>query len=416
MTASQPPPPQSTAPQPDPAQQPTSPYPEPPPQPQPQVQTAEPQPPLLPVGPQPLVQPQPLRELSEAKPRTWQDRLLARSTDRGTRLAVAFDHVSRRFGEVVGVDDISLAVPEGAVIGVIGPSGAGKTTSIRLMTGALAPDSGTVTVLGENPRRFHRRTRERIGYMPQSFVLYPDLTARENVDFMASMFGIPPWRRGSRVAEVLDLVDLSEARNRRASALSGGMQRRLELACALVHRPSLLILDEPTAGIDPILRTRVWQELDRLRQTGVTVVVTTQYVSEAEYCDAVALISEGALIAFASPGDMRQQALGGEVIEIATTAPFDVQALPALEGVVSVRQLGPRQLLVVAANAGLATPQVNDAIEKAGGTVEYSREYRQTFDEVFSALVIAHAERAKGGAEMAAGQSGQIPQEVTRPR
>jgi len=250
----------------------------------------------------------------------------------GAPIVVVLEHVSRRFGDVVAVEDVSLAIPEGAIVGVIGPSGAGKTSTIRLMTGSLAPDTGVVRVLGEDPRHFRRRTRERIGYMPQLFVLYPDLTARENVDFMASLFGIPPWRRGSRVAEVLDLVDLSEARNRRASALSGGMQRRLELACALVHRPSLLILDEPTAGIDPLLRTQVWQEFDQLRQTGVTVIVTTQYVSEAEYCDAVALISEGNLIAFATPQDMRRQALGGEVIEVETNAPIDARALPALEG------------------------------------------------------------------------------------
>ncbi len=331
---------------------------------------------------------------------------------RGARIIVGLDRVSRRFGDVAAVEDVSLTVPQGAIVGVIGPSGAGKTTTIRLITGALAPDSGIVRVLGEDPRHFHRRTRERIGYMPQLFVLYPDLTARENVDFMASLFGIPAWRRGRRVAEVLELVDLTEARNRRASALSGGMQRRLELACALVHRPSLLVLDEPTAGVDPLLRTRVWQEFDRLRQTGVTIIVTTQYVSEAEYCDAVALISEGSLIAFATPQDMRRQALGGEVIEVATSAPIDARALPALDGVVSVRQTGPRELLFVVADAGVATPKVNDAIEGIGGTVEYSREYRPTFDEVFAALVTADAEgRRAGGAP-----TGQIAQAVARPR
>ncbi|MGI8929161.1 MAG: ATP-binding cassette domain-containing protein [Candidatus Limnocylindrales bacterium] len=322
------------------------------------------------------------------------------------------EQVSKKFGEVVAVEDISLAVPQGGIIGVIGPSGAGKTTTIRLITGSLASDTGVIRVLGEDPRRFRRRTREQIGYMPQLFVLYPDLTAHENVDFMASLYGMPPWRRGRRVAEVLELVALTEARNRRASALSGGMQRRLELACALVHAPSVLILDEPTAGIDPLLRTQVWQEFNRLRRTGVTVIVTTQYVSEAEYCDAVALISEGNLIAYATPQDMRKQALGGEVIEVATSAPIDAAALPPIEGVISVRQQGPRQLLFVAADAGVATPQVNDAIEKIGGTVESSREYRPTFDEVFAALVTAHAERRQtGGAP-----TGQIVQAVARPR
>ena len=329
-------------------------------------------------------------------------------------MAVGLEQVSHRFGDVVALDDVSFQVSEGGIVGVIGPSGAGKTTAIRLMTGALAPDAGLVRVLGEDPRKFHRKARERIGYMPQLFVLYPDLTARENIDFMAALFGIPPWRRGRLVSEVLELVDLAEARNRRASALSGGMQRRLELACALVHQPSLLILDEPTAGIDPLLRTRIWQELDRLRQTGVTVILTTQYVTEAEYCDAVALISEGNLVAFATPQELRRRALGGEVIEVVTTAAFDAAALPPLEGVVSVRQQGPRQLLFVAENAGLATPQVNDAIERAGGIVESSREYRLTFDEVFAALVTAHAERDKTGG----GQPGPglVPQAVARPR
>jgi ABC-2 type transport system ATP-binding protein len=325
-------------------------------------------------------------------------------------LVIQLDHASRRFGDVVAVDDISLHVRRGSVLGVIGPSGAGKTTTIRLISGALVPDSGTVRVLGEDPRRFRRRTRERIGYMPQLFVLYPDLTARENVDFMAALFGIPPWRRKRRIDEVLELVDLTEAQNRRASAMSGGMQRRLELACALVHQPSLLILDEPTAGIDPILRTRVWQEIERLRGEGVTLLVTTQYVSEAEYCDAVALISEGQLVAHAEPQELRRLALGGDVIEVGTRASLDAQSLPAIPGVLSVRQTGPRAFLFVVQDAGLASPQINDAVEAAGGAVEFSREYRPTFDEVFTALVTAHSERSSADS-----QQPRPPQQTTPP-
>ena len=311
-------------------------------------------------------------------------------------LAIRLDHVSRAFDDVVAVDNISLHVPRGTVLGVIGPSGAGKTTAIRIICGAIRPDSGTVRVLGEDPRRFRRRTRERIGYMPQLFVLYPDLTVRENVGFMAATFGIPPWRRGRRVQEVLTLVDLWEARDRRASGLSGGMQRRLELACALVHQPSLLILDEPTAGIDPLLRTRIWQEIERLRSAGVTILVTTQYVGEAEYCDSVALISEARLVAHATPADLRRMALGGEMIEIGTRAPIDAEQVPAVPGVTSIRQTGPRALLVVAEDAGLAGPKVIEAIERVGGSVEFSREYRPSFDDVFSTLVTAHAEQRAG--------------------
>ena len=322
------------------------------------------------------------------------------AADLAATTPVILDHVSRSFGDVTGIEDISLSVARGTMLGVIGPSGAGKTTTIRVITGGIAPDAGVCRVLGEDPRRFRRRTRERIGYMPQLFVLYPDLTARENVDFMAALFGIPPWRRGRKVDEVLELVDLTEARDRRASAMSGGMQRRLELACALVHEPHLLVLDEPTAGIDPLLRTRVWQELERLRGEGVTILVTTQYVTEAEYCDDVALISDGRLVAHAPPQDLRKQALGGEVIEIGTHQPLDARTLPAVAGVVGVRQLGPTQLLFIVENAGLASPLVNDAIEAVGGAVEFSREYRPTFDEVFTALVTADMDRRKAADEV----------------
>jgi ABC-2 type transport system ATP-binding protein len=174
----------------------------------------------------------------------------------------------------------------------------------------------------------------------------------------------------------------------------------------MVHGPQLLVLDEPTAGIDPLLRTRIWQELDRQRRNGATVAVTTQYVAEAEYCDAVALIAGGRLIAYAPPADLRRMALGGEVIEVGTRAPFDVRALAQIEGVNNIRQTGPAQLLVFAHDAGLASPRVAAAITGAGGEVEYSREYRPTFDEVFAALVTGEAEaRAKSeGTQAPVGQ------------
>ena len=163
--------------------------------------------------------------------------------------------------------------------------------------------------------------------MPQSFTLYPDLTARENVDFVASLFGML-WRaRHRRTREVLQLVDLWEVRGRRAGGLSGGMQRRLELACALVHDPTLLFLDEPTAGIDPLLRATIWDELHRLRDAGRTLLVTTQYVNEAESCDRVALISDGRLIALAEPDDAAAQAIGGDVVEIETASAVDPSAI-----------------------------------------------------------------------------------------
>jgi ABC-2 type transport system ATP-binding protein len=182
-------------------------------------------------------------------------------------------------------------------------------------------------------------------------------------------------------------VDLWDARKRRARDLSGGMQRRLELACALVHSPSLLILDEPTAGIDPLLRRAIWHELHRLREAGQTLIVTTQYVGDAEECDQVALIAGGHLIALAPPEKLRHNALGGEVVEIETTQPFDASALQSVPLVRSVRQPGPRDIWVITQNAGAATPALMDAVKSAGGEVVYAREYRPSFDEVFAELV-----------------------------
>ena len=282
---------------------------------------------------------------------------------------------------------LDLELPAGSITGVIGPSGSGKTTTIRMMTGSLAPTTGEVQVLGEEAGRLRRRTRERIGYMPQQFTLYPDLTVAENVDFAAAMYGLMFWRRWRRTRKVLQLLDLWPVRRRRASRLSGGMRRRLELAAALVHEPDLLILDEPTAGIDPILRRTVWDELHRLRDGGVTAIVTTQYVTEAEECDLVALISQGRRIAFGTPDEVRRSALGGELVEVTMHDLFDASTLHKAPGVQSIRQTGPKSFQLIVDNAGTATPDTIQAMSDAGAEVESIREVRPTFEDVFTALV-----------------------------
>ena len=301
--------------------------------------------------------------------------------------AVLIDGATKRFGDDTAVDGISLTVRTGTILGIIGPSGSGKTTTIRLLTGALEPTEGSVRVLGEDPRSFLRQTRERIGYMPQQFTLYPDLTARENVDFVASLFGML-WRtRYRRTREALQLVDLWKVRGRRAGRLSGGMQRRLELASALVHDPDLMFLDEPTAGIDPILRATIWAELHRLRDGGRTLLVTTQYVNEAEECDTVALISGGRLIALADPDQLRRQAVGGDIVEIETSNTFDSASISDLPMVRSVDRRGPTSLRVTVDDASTAMAEVVEAISRNGGDVASASEARPSFDEVFAILV-----------------------------
>jgi len=305
-------------------------------------------------------------------------------------LMVVMHGVSREFDGRRVVDSIDLTVPRGTILGIIGPSGAGKTTTIRMLTGALRPTEGEVRVLGAEPRRFRRRDREKIGYMPQLFMLYEDLTAGENIDFVASLFGMLWRKRRRRVQEVLKVVDLWDVRKRQAGKLSGGMQRRLELACALVHDPTLIILDEPTAGIDPLLRGSIWDELHRLRDAGRTLLVTTQHISEAEECDAVALIVGGQIVALASPDDLRRMATLGDLIDVETTTMFDGANLTSTPGVVDVRQDGPRHLRIVVNDAGTALPVVVEAIKSSGTEVDSAREVRLSFDDVFAILVKQH--------------------------
>ncbi|HUQ77580.1 MAG TPA: ABC transporter ATP-binding protein [Patescibacteria group bacterium] len=305
-------------------------------------------------------------------------------------LIVSMRGVSRTFEDRVVLSGIDLAVPRGTILGVIGPSGAGKTTTIRMLTGALAPTSGDVSVMGRDPRRFRRSDRERIGYMPQQFTLYDDLTAGENIDFVASLFGMLWRRRRRRVKEVLHIVDLWDARGRQAGRLSGGMQRRLELACALVHEPDLIILDEPTAGIDPLLRGTIWAELHRLRDSGRTLLVTTQHVSEADECDAVAMIVGGEIIALAPPDELRRIASHGDLLDIETAAIFDGATLVGLDGVREVNQDGPRHFRVVVDDAGSALPTVVEKITSSGVEVTSAREHRLSFDEIFAVLVSRH--------------------------
>jgi ABC-2 type transport system ATP-binding protein len=311
--------------------------------------------------------------------------------------AVTMERLTKRFGDDVAVDGITLAVAPGTIVGIIGPSGAGKTTLVRLMTGALTPTEGEVLVMGEDPLRFQRETRERIGYMPQSFALYPDLTTRENVDFVASLFGLLWWRRRRRTREVLEWVGLWDVRGRRAGRLSGGMQRRLELASALVHDPTIAFLDEPTAGIDPLLRATIWTELGRLRDQGRTLLVTTQYVSEAEQCDAVLLISEGRVIATGTPDELRRNAIGGDEVVIDTREPIDASVLRDVPNVRRLEQRGPTQIRATVADSSATMPDLVEAITSKGGDVIAAGETRPSFDEVFAILV----ERTRGESEPA---------------
>jgi len=310
-----------------------------------------------------------------------------------TGAVVQTSALTKVFGkdEDPAVDGIDLSVAEGSIVGLIGPSGSGKTTVVRLLTGLLLPTSGEVTVLGRAPSTFSRADRERIGYVPQGNVLFAQLSVAKNLRFFAAIYGMGWRRRRRRTRQTLSFVDLWPHRHKRVAQISGGMKRRLSLACALVHDPTLLFLDEPTAGIDPILRRRFWDHFATLRDQGRTLFVTTQYVGEAAYCDYVAVLASGRLLLVDTPAGLRRQAFGGDVVDIRTPAPLPYEVVAELaQGVAGIRQIQQRsdhELRVVVPDGATAVPELIDWLRARHVDVDAVERYLPPFDDVFVQLV-----------------------------
>lgn len=213
--------------------------------------------------------------------------------------AIALEGISKHYGKTTALTDVTFSVPEGSMFGLIGPDGAGKSTLYRILTTLIPPASGTATVAGLDVRTDYRKIRTEIGYMPERFSLYPDLTVSENLNFFASLFGV-------RVQDNYDLIapffnQLAKFPHRRAGALSGGMKQKLALGCALIHRPKILLLDEPTTGVDAVSRSEFWDMLATLRQKGITILISTSYMDEAERCERIALINAGRILKVDTP-------------------------------------------------------------------------------------------------------------------
>lgn len=312
-------------------------------------------------------------------------------------LTIHSEGVELDFGNGAGVFDQHYQVPEGTIMGMIGPSGCGKTTTCRIALGLLTPQKGSITTLGRVPSRFTSDDRERIGYIPQQFVLYPRLSVAENAEFVASLYGMPARRVRERLKELLEFVDLSDARGRLGQNLSGGMQRRLMLVGALMHDPALLFADEPTAGIDPVLRSRFWEYFRQLRDQGRTLVVTTQVVSEAIYCDYVAVMRKGRILAVDTPANLRRAALGGEIIDLTLDNPDEVRraitVLSRWEAVVRAVRRAPNgneaDLHVVVEDAREWLPEVIKRLENQRPriVVASAAPLEVSYDEIFIKLM-----------------------------
>ena len=304
-------------------------------------------------------------------------------------IVVRMSGVSKSFGTVDVLKGVSLNACAGEVLGLIGPSGCGKTTVVKLLVGLLSPDDGIVEVVDSAPTAFTSRDRRQIGYTPQGFILYPSLTVQQNARFVAGLYGMGWRHRRRRVREVLKFLELWEARNRLARDISGGMQRRLSLACALLHSPRILFVDEPTAGLDPVLRAKVWQHIQDLRDGGCTVFVTTQHMDEATYCDRIAVMREGSVLAIGTPDDLRKRAMQGDMIEVeaAHLSRADVVALWDLACVKRVDWRSTRHIWLAVDDSGTAVPDITEALHSRGVEVEAVRPCVPTFDEVFMNLV-----------------------------
>lgn len=299
-------------------------------------------------------------------------------------------NLTKTFGEDAAVQSLNLQLPRGTIFGFVGPSGCGKTTTVRLLTGFYKPTSGTLSVLGKAPTEFSKSDREKIGYLTQQFVLYPDLTVWENLNFAASFYGVGIFRR-KRLNKLLDFVELAGDKSKLARDLSGGMKRRLSLAAALVHNPELIFLDEPTAGIDPLLRRKFWDYFKVLQAEGHTLFITTQYVGEAAYCDLVGVMYGGRLLTIETPDELRRKAYGGDVIGIKTNEEMrfehrqQLESLPFVRGKTKI--VSDQEIEVIVNDADTAISLLLEWSQAQKLTVAMMEQKSPSFDDVFIRLI-----------------------------
>ncbi|HET9514342.1 MAG TPA: ABC transporter ATP-binding protein [Gemmatimonadales bacterium] len=306
--------------------------------------------------------------------------------------AIVAQGLTRRFGAFTAVDRVSFQVRRGEIFGFLGPNGAGKTTTIRMLTGLLSPTSGQALVAGLDVARQPREVKRHIGYMSQLFSLYPDLTVEENIEFFGGLYEVTGDRWRARRDWVLGNAGLTDARHQLTGTLPLGLKQRLALGCALIHEPSILFLDEPTSGVDPISRANFWKLIHEFAARGTTVLVSTHYMDEAGQCDRLALMNRGRLIALDTPAALRQ-AMGDPILAVATSdAPAAVPLLRDLPGVRDVTMFG-RVLHAVVEREAEARQEISGQLNRAGIRWSAIERIEPSLEDVFAELI-----RREGGA------------------
>jgi ABC-2 type transport system ATP-binding protein len=300
--------------------------------------------------------------------------------------AVEARDLTKRFGTVTAVDRLTLSIPPGEIFGLVGPDGAGKTTTLRLLTGVMQPTTGSVSVLDQDITRDPEAVRHRIGYVPQNSSLYADLSVLENLQFHADLFGIPRAERDRKAAELLAFSRLEPFAKRLCRNLSGGMRQKLALCAALIHRPEVLFLDEPTIGVDPVSRREFWLLIHQLLQQGLTLLVTTPYLDEAERCHRVGLMDHGRLVACDSPSGLRG-ILPGTLLELRGPAPEVLSPLLSRLPEVREAQVFGDALHLVVADATRDLPRIQALLEAEGILEAQLRPITPSLEDIFVTLL-----------------------------
>jgi ABC-2 type transport system ATP-binding protein len=303
--------------------------------------------------------------------------------------AVVVENLGKRFGSFVAVHRVSFDVARGEIFGFLGPNGAGKSTTIRMLCGILAPTSGRGTVAGFDIRTEAERIKTHIGYMSQKFSLYQDLTVEENIDFYSGIYRIPGPQKQQRKQWVIEMAGLAEHRHRLTAVLSAGWKQRLALGCAILHRPPIIFLDEPTSGVDPISRRNFWNLIYELAGQGVTVFVTTHQMDEAEYCDRLALMYRAELIAMGTPQDLKTGLMQEDVLEVLCDRPEVAMGLvEQLPGVKEAALFG-NKLHVVAQGGDQTAARVERLLREQGHQVARIEKVTASLEDVFVSLIEA---------------------------
>jgi len=312
----------------------------------------------------------------------------------GNGYSVSVRDLVKKFGDFTAVDHINLETSRGEVFGFLGPNGAGKSTTIRILCGLLRPTSGTATVAGYDVAREPETVRQQIGYMSQKFSLYNDLRVIENLRFFAGLYNVPRDLAEKRIAWALAMAGLAGRERLITGTLPGGWKQRLALGCAVLHQPPIVFLDEPTSGVDPISRRQFWELIHHMAGEGVTAFVTTHYMEEAEYCNRLALIDRGRIVALGTPGELKKRAMKGELL-LVECSPLGraVELAQQAPGVLDAAVFGNAMHLVVEA-ASTAIPALRDYLRQRDVAVHNIEAIPPTLEDVFVSLTAGRKEQA----------------------